>query len=118
MDGPAEDVAGAERVACLEVDRAVHLRDDEAASQRQEIDTDEIAADCGGRFERETARERRRHGRLAPPAERDVRAPLAGSGNTTCAADDLAAGDDETRSQPSGGTSSCASTPHSANQGR
>jgi hypothetical protein len=95
VHGAAEDVARTERIPTFEVNGSVHLRDDEALSEWEQIDADEIAADRGCRLEREGLCERRRRDRLAASTERHVRSPLAGCCDAAGCADDASAGDDD-----------------------
>ena len=89
------DVVAVERVLGSEVDGAVQLGDEVAGARRQEIDSDEVGADRRGRGDRERPCERRRCHRLDPPAERDVRTPLARRREAPRCADDAATRDDE-----------------------
>src|SRR5439155_19186364 len=102
VQGVAEDVPRAERVPGAEVDRAVHLGDDVAVAARQQGDADEVRG--------------RRRG-LARAAERDVRPPLARAAARRAAPITRPPATTRRRSQPTGGTSSWASTPWSANHG-
>lgn len=60
-----------------------------------QVHADEVAAYGGGGGEREGAGQWRRREGLAVPAERDVRPPLAWSGDTSRCADDAPAGHDD-----------------------
>src|SRR5579864_2797013 len=88
-------VLGVEGVVRAEVDRAVQLGDDEAVVGGEQVDADEVAANGGGSRERQRSCECGRRDRLAPSAERDVRAPLAWRRDSTSRTDDAPARDDD-----------------------
>jgi hypothetical protein len=95
VHGVPEHAAWPECVPRFEVDGSVHLGDDEALSEREQVDADEIAADRSCFFERESLGQRRRRNRLAASAERNVGSPLAGCRDSARSADDASAGYDD-----------------------